>query len=54
MNHRLGFTGRLAGASARHPWRVVGLWVAIIAVAFFRRRHDEPDPEPRNKGHRSY
>ena len=35
MNHRLGFTGRITRASARHPWRVLGLWVALIAVAYF-------------------
>ena len=26
-------TGRIAGASARHPWRVVALWVGIVALA---------------------
>jgi RND superfamily putative drug exporter len=31
--HRLGFTGRIAGAAARHPWRMVVLWLAILAVA---------------------
>ena len=35
MNHRLGFTGRIARAAARHPWRVLGLWVALLAVAYF-------------------
>lgn len=29
----LGFTGRLAGASARHPWRTAAAWVVILAVA---------------------
>jgi RND superfamily putative drug exporter len=35
MNHRLGFTGRISGASARHPWRVLGLWAVVIAAAYF-------------------
>ncbi|CAN5180601.1 hypothetical protein BH20ACT13_BH20ACT13_08780 [soil metagenome] len=26
-------TGRLASASARHPWRVVGAWIAVFALA---------------------
>ncbi len=28
-----GFTGRLARASATHPWRTLGIWVAVIAAA---------------------
>ena len=28
-------TGGLARASARHPWRTIGLWVVIVAVALF-------------------
>ncbi|MGC4193190.1 MAG: MMPL family transporter [Thermomicrobiales bacterium] len=24
--------GRIAGVSARHPWRTIGLWVALLAV----------------------
>ena len=28
-----GFTERLARSSATHPWRTVGIWVAIIVVA---------------------
>jgi RND superfamily putative drug exporter len=35
LRHRLPFTGRLARASARHPWRVLGLWVVLVAVAYF-------------------
>jgi len=35
MQHRLGFTGAIAKAAARHPWRIVGLWVALVAVAYF-------------------
>jgi len=34
-NHRPGFTGQIARASARHPWRVLGLWVVLVAVAYF-------------------
>jgi len=33
-DQRAGFTERLARSSARHPWRTVGLWAALIAVAF--------------------
>jgi putative drug exporter of the RND superfamily len=33
--HPLSFTGRAARAAARHPWRVLGLWVVLLAVAFF-------------------
>ena len=35
MNHRLGFTGTISSASARHPWRALGLWVVLVAVAYF-------------------
>ncbi|HUG15675.1 MAG TPA: MMPL family transporter [Thermomicrobiales bacterium] len=28
-----GLTGRLAALSARHPWRVIGAWVALIVIA---------------------
>jgi putative drug exporter of the RND superfamily len=28
-----GFTERLARSSARHPWRTIGIWSALIAVA---------------------
>jgi RND superfamily putative drug exporter len=31
---RSGFTGRLAGAAARHPWRTLGVWVVALATAF--------------------
>jgi RND superfamily putative drug exporter len=26
-----GFTGRLAGATARHPWRTIGVWIVVLA-----------------------
>src|SRR5690606_9709453 len=29
---RLGFTGRLSTASARHPWRVIAAWVAGLVI----------------------
>ncbi len=32
--HSAGFTGRLARVSATHPWRTVGVWVVLLAVAF--------------------
>ncbi len=34
MGHRPGFTGRMARAAARHPWRTIGLWVLLVVVAF--------------------
>ena len=30
---KTGFTGRIAGASARHPWRMIAGWVVVVAVA---------------------
>jgi RND superfamily putative drug exporter len=35
MDHRLGFTGVIARAAARHPWRTLGAWIALVAVAYF-------------------
>jgi RND superfamily putative drug exporter len=35
MEHRLGFTGTIAKAAARHPWRTLGLWLAVVVVAYF-------------------
>ncbi len=35
MRHQLPFTGRIARTAARHPWRVLGLWVVLLAVAYF-------------------
>jgi RND superfamily putative drug exporter len=32
--HQSGFTGKLARASARHPWRTITVWLVVIAVAF--------------------
>jgi len=32
--HRLGFTGRISRLAARHPWRVLGIWVLLVAAAF--------------------
>ena len=26
-----GFTGRLAGATARHPWRTIAVWIVVLA-----------------------
>ncbi len=28
----LGLTGRISAASARHPWRVIGLWVVLAVI----------------------
>jgi RND superfamily putative drug exporter len=50
MNHRPGFTGRIAGASARHPWRVLGLWAALIAIAFFAAGMMNLTASPGTKG----
>ncbi len=30
---KTGFTGRWAGASARHPWRTIAVWVVVVAAA---------------------
>ncbi|HET9477496.1 MAG TPA: MMPL family transporter, partial [Dehalococcoidia bacterium] len=30
----LSFTGRITRAAARHPWRVLGLWVLLLVGAF--------------------
>ncbi len=35
MSTRLTFTGRIARTAARRPWRVLGLWAVLIAVAYF-------------------
>ncbi|MDJ0924130.1 MAG: MMPL family transporter [Acidimicrobiia bacterium] len=29
-----GFTGRLAGATARHPWWTITAWIAVLATSF--------------------
>ena len=34
MEHRLGFTGWVTRAAARHPWRTLGLWVLLVVAAF--------------------
>jgi RND superfamily putative drug exporter len=31
---RLDFSGRIARAAARHPWRILGLWVLLLVAAF--------------------
>ena len=31
---KVGITGRIARASATRPWLTLGVWAAIIAVAF--------------------
>ena len=33
--HALGFTGRIAGAAARHPWRMIVVWLVVLAAAIF-------------------
>ncbi len=30
----LPFTGRIARAAARHPWRVLGLWAVLLVMAY--------------------
>lgn len=32
---RLPLTGRVARAAAKHPWRVMGLWVLLVVAAYF-------------------
>ena len=34
MGRRLGFTGQITRAAARHPWRTLGLWVVLLVAAF--------------------
>ncbi len=34
MKHRLGFTGRISSAAARHPWRTLGFWMVLLVAAF--------------------
>ena len=34
MERRLPFTGRIARAAARHPWRVLGLWAVLLLIAY--------------------
>jgi len=31
----IGFTGRIARASARRPWLTIGTWAVVLAAAFF-------------------
>src|SRR5262245_23490505 len=50
MNHRLGFTGTISKASARHPWRVLGLWVVLLAVAYFAAGMMNLSPSPDTAG----
>jgi len=35
VQHRPGITGTVTRAAARHPWRVLGLWAALLVVAYF-------------------
>ncbi len=34
MDRRLGFTGQITRFAAQHPWRMVGLWVVLVAAAY--------------------
>ena len=34
MDRRIGFTGKITRAAARHPWRTLGLWLALLVAAF--------------------
>jgi RND superfamily putative drug exporter len=34
MDQRIGFTGQITRAAARHPWRTLGLWVVLLVAAF--------------------
>ncbi len=44
------FTGRIARAAARHPWRVFGLWLVLIAVAYFASQSMNLTPSPSTAG----
>ena len=47
---RLGFTGHIARAAARHPWRVLGLWAVLLAVAYFAAGTMNLTPNPATAG----
>jgi RND superfamily putative drug exporter len=34
VNYRIGWTGKLARATASHPWWVLGVWALLLAGAF--------------------
>jgi RND superfamily putative drug exporter len=34
VSRRLPLTGRIAGGASKHPWRVLGLWVVLLAAAY--------------------
>ena len=34
MDQRIGFTGQITRAAARHPWRTLGLWLVLLVAAF--------------------
>ncbi|MCH8815582.1 MAG: MMPL family transporter, partial [Chloroflexi bacterium] len=34
MDHRIGFTGKITRAAARHPWITLGLWAVLLVAAF--------------------
>jgi len=34
LNRRIGFTGQITRAAARHPWRTLGLWLVLLVAAF--------------------
>ncbi|RLC59417.1 MAG: MMPL family transporter [Chloroflexi bacterium] len=34
MDRRIGFTGKITRAAARHPWRTLGLWLVLLVAAF--------------------
>jgi RND superfamily putative drug exporter len=36
---KIGFTGRVAGAAARHPWRTMAVWLAVVVAAVFLAGH---------------
>ena len=50
MGHQMGFTGRISQVSARHPWRVLGLWVVLIAVAYLAAGTMNLTPDPGTAG----
>ena len=49
-SHRLGFTGRMARAAARHPWKVLGLWAVLLVTAYFAAGMMKLDASPSTAG----
>ena len=49
-SQRLPLTGRIAGMAARRPWRTLGLWVVLLAFAYFAAGLMNLTPSPGTAG----